>query len=387
MKAILKGLYNKRGRKDEAPSMIPVNELLPAQSAIILKNSFGFLARSDGKIEIIPIREHPVWKKFSPLFLASEVEEIWLFEGKTVATIKNFGRISIKGSPSPEELENLIISIIAATGVKVDMRKPRGVVDVDDWRVSIQLSSGGQTQIVATRLSSVPPLKELIDPITAARLMVLLLRPAVIVILGPPGSGKSTLLNSLVGEIARIFPNLHLAVVEKYRELVFKEGWFSWILSENLVDGVRWAMRYFRPDLIVVGEIMAEDFWSIVEPSRSGLPTITTFHSPTIRKAVKVLSDSLRAQLGYGDENSVLQYVDVFIQTQKRVTPRGIERGVESIFISDGQRLIPFYAAGKSMSDEEFLQALPEQIYVGPTVKILTQLLSEYGVSAREYRG
>lgn len=370
----------KRKNSPGDPSTVPVSELLPPEAKIITKNPYGIVYSYNSEIKVLTLKEHHVWKKLSPLFFSSEVEEIWIFKDKTVATIRNLGRISIKGIPSLEELEDIIIAIIATTGLKVDMRRPRGVIDIEEWRVSVQLASGGQVQIVATRLSSIPPLTALLDPTTAARLILLLLRPSVLLILGPPGSGKTTLLNSLIGEIAGMYPHLHIAVVEKYRELTFREGWFSWIIDENIVEGVRWAMRYYRPDLVVVGEIMAEDFWSIVEPSRSGLPTITTFHSPTTKKAVKVLSDALRARLRYGNENSVLQYVDVFIQTYKRVTPGGVERGIESILLSDGQRLIPMYVEGQGMAEEDFVRALPDQLYVGPTISVLNDVFTAYGI-------
>ncbi|MGC9107263.1 MAG: ATPase, T2SS/T4P/T4SS family [Infirmifilum sp.] len=380
MKLSLSFLKNKK-KGDETIAKVAVNTLLPEGAKIILKNHSGFLFSYDSKLEILPLKTHPVWKNLSPLFMAREVEEIWVFESRTVVTIKNLGRISIEGLPSKDELEDIIVSIIASTGLKVDMRRPRGVVDVDEWRVSVQLTSGGQTQIVATRLSSIPPLKNLLDPLTAARMILLLLRPSVVVILGPPGSGKTTLLNSIVGEVGKMYPHLHIAVIEKYKELTLREGWFSWIVSENLVEGVRWAMRYYRPDMVVIGEIMAEDFWSVIEPSRSGLPTITTFHSPSIRKAIKILSDSLRAQLGYGDESSALQYIDVFVQTFKRVTPQGVERGVENILLSDGQRLIPIYSDGQAAPKEIFEKALPDQLYVGSTAKTMREIFQRYGLT------
>ncbi len=373
-----------REEKEEGGTdSVSVSELIPKGSTIILKNPAGFLVSLNGRIELVPLREDGVWGNLSPLFMAQEVEEVWLFEGKTIASIKGVGRVSIEGVPSPEELENTVVRIIAATGVRVDMRRPRGVVDIGEWRVSLQLSSGGRLQVVATRLAQVPALTELVNPLVAARLLLLLLRPSVVLILGPPGSGKSTLLNSLVREVAVRYPFLHIAVVEKYRELVFRDGWFSWIVTENLVDGVRFAMRYYRPDVLVVGEIMAEDVWSIVEPGRAGLPTITTFHSPTTRKAVKVLSDTLRANLGYGDENSALQYVDVFVQMRKKVTPSGVERGVESVFLSDGQRLVPIYAEGNFVSDEEFLKAMPDQLYVGNLEQTMIEVYSSFGLKQR----
>ncbi|QOJ79646.1 Flp pilus assembly complex ATPase component TadA [Infirmifilum lucidum] len=375
-----------RSRKEKGEDRadgVSVSELIPKGSRIVLKNPGGFLVSFNGHVELVPLKEHEVWGSLSPLFMAQEVEELWLFEGKTIASIKGVGRVSIEGVPLPEELENIVVKIIAATGVRVDMRHPRGVADLGEWRVSLQLSTGGRLQVVATRLAQVPALADLVDPLVAARLLLLLLRPSVVVILGPPGAGKSTLLNSLVREVAVRYPFLHIAVVEKYRELVFRDGWFSWIVSENLVDGVRFAMRYYRPDVLVVGEIMAEDVWSIVEPGRAGLPTITTFHSPTTRKAVKVLSDALRANLGYGDENSALHYVDVFVQMRKKVTPGGVERGVESVFLSDGQRLVPIYAEGNLVSDEEFLKAMPDQLYVGSLEQTVVEVYSSFGLKQR----
>lgn len=381
MKILPTKLFKQRHPPRVEEEKIRVGDLIPPGAAVILKNANGFVYSLNGKVEIVALKEDRVWRRLSPLLAAREVEEVWLFEGKTVATVKGLGRISIADVPSPEELEEIVIEIIAATGLKVDMRRPRGVVDVGDWRVAVQLTSGGQLQVVATRLASVPPLTSILDPLTAARLILMLLRPSVVVIVGPPGSGKTTLLNSLLREVASEYPHLHVAVVEKYRELVFREGWFSWIVNDDLVEGVRFAMRYLRPDVLVVGEIAAEDFWSVVEPGRAGLPTITTFHAPSVRKAVKVLSDALRAHLGYGDENSALHYIDIFVQTRKRVTPDGVERGVEAIYASDGQRLVPLYAEGFAMSEEDFLKALPDYVYVGPAASVMSRVFARFGLA------
>jgi len=379
----LRILRTSKTGKQSSQEVVSVENLIPSGSKLLVKNPSGFVVSYDGRVDVIPLREHDIWGRLSPIFLSQEAEEVWLFEGKTIVTIKNVGRVSIVGAPTREELENIIVKIIAATGVKVDMRHPRGVVDVDDWRVSLQLSSGGQLQLVATRFARVPAITEILPPLAAARLLLLLMRPSVVLILGPPGSGKSTLLNSLVREVALRYPFLHIAVVEKYRELVFRDGWFTWVINDNLAEGVRFAMRYYRPDVLVVGEIMAEDVWSIVEPGRAGLPTITTFHSPSIRKAVKVLSDALRAHLGYGDENSALQYIDVFVQTRKKVTPSGVERQVEGIYVSDGQRLFPVYADGDFASEEDFLKAVPDQLYVGAANQALAEVYSSFGLSLK----
>ncbi len=370
------GLFQRKRKVEEKP--VSVAEAIPSGAKILAKNPSGFVVSLDGRIDVVPLKRHEIWGDFAPVFEAREVEEVWLFPGRTVMTVRGVGRVSIIGRPRPEELEEIIVRIIANTGVKVDMRRPRGTVDIGDWRVALQIEAGGQMNVVATRVANVPRITEILPTEAAAALILLLLRPSVVVILGPPGSGKTTLLNSLLREVATIYPNLHVSVVEKYRELVFREGWFSWIVSESLVDGVRFSMRYYRPDLLVVGEMMAEDVWSIVEPGRAGLPVITTFHSPSARRAVKVLSDALRVHLGYGSETAALQYVDVFVEMKKVLTPTGVERGVDSIYLSDGQNLVPVFAQGR-LAGDVLEKAMPPRIYVGNFEEAFLEVASKLG--------
>lgn len=357
-----------RGNAKREEELVSVSEALPPDARLVDKNEFGALFIKNDTLLVLPFRRHEVWGAFAPIFTSSKVEEAWIFEGRGVVTLRGVGRVSFPADSVPDSLEELVTRIIAASGVNVSLRNPRGVADIGEWRVAIQVQSGGQLHLVATRVTSVPPLEEVVPPLLATRLVLLLVRPSTVVITGPPGSGKTTVLSALVKAVADLFPWLHIAIVEKYRELSFRGGWFTQVVSENLAEGVRYAMRYLRPDLLVVGEILAEDFWSLLEPTRAGIPTVTTFHAPSAQRALKSLSDALRVHLG--GATNVLNYLDVLVVTSKVITSSGVSRGVSAVYLSDGQRLVPVYLEGEHAEEDLFKKALPDKLYVGDLVNV-----------------
>ena len=358
-------LGRKRGEEGEK-KLVPVSDLIPGGARIIDRNPHGILYLLEGRLGSLTLREHPLWGGYAPIFTSDRVEEVWVFRDKIVATVKGLGRVSARPPPpESDDLENLITRIIAETGAPLSIRQPRVVAEHAGWRLAIQIKAGGQLFLAGQRIQEVPPLRELVDPLLAARILLLLLRPSLVLVAGPPGSGKTTLLNSIIVEAARLWPHLHIAVVERYKELVVEGGWATRVVAD-LSDGVRFAMQYLRPDALFVGEVSSKDAWTLVEPARSGVPTISTYHSPNIWKTISSLRDSLRLHLGPSvDEKTVLGYIDVFVMTEKIVTLQGIERRVVAVYVSDGQRLQPIYVEGRHTPPEMFERMLPERLVVG----------------------
>ena len=364
----------KRGEK----AVTPVKDLLPRDADIVDKNIHGILYIRDGRLGVIPFKPHSVWGELAPLFKSKKVEEIWLLPTVVVATVHGVGRVALeKKAP----LEDIVVRLVAETGVRVDLRKPYNSTELDGWRISVQIEPAGQTEIVATRIKKVPELTDLVDPLLAARILLLLLRPSTVAIVGPPGSGKTTLLNSMLVKIAQLFPQLHLTLVERRREIVVSGGWVTRSVGKIGVL-VGHAVRYKRPDVLFIGELASDDVWSFVETGKSGLPVAATYHSPNVMKAVKTMRDVLRLHIGEGD---TLDYVDVFIQTGKTVTLEGVERKVEAVYVSDGQRLVPVFIENIHVPEEEFDKTLPKKLLVGETKNIKTVLYERLGVGSDNY--
>jgi flagellar protein FlaI len=372
---------NLKKREKIDKQLVKVDEVLPKDSLLIDKNPFGALFVRDGSLLLMPFKEHEVWGSLAPIFFSSKVEEAWIFSDKAIITVSGIGRMQLYPKSADYKIEDLISRVIAQPGVNVSFRNPRGVTDYGDWRIAIQLQSGGQLHMVATRIKRVPSLVDILPANVGVKLLLLILRPSTVLITGPPGSGKTTLLSSIVEALGQLFPWLHIAIVEKYRELNFQGGWLSHVVTEELADGVRYSMRYLRPDILVVGEIMAEDFWSLLEPSRAGIPTLTTFHAPTVEKAIKTLSDAL--QLHLKGASNILTYLDVLISTRKIITIEGVKRCVNAIYISDGQRLTPTYIEGQEVDQDTLEKALPETLYIGETKEVEETLQAYFRANAK----
>ena len=370
-------------RRQEPEGFNPVNGKAPPRpppgAKLISTGPHGILYIQGGVLHYKALNQDPVWGELTPVFLSGAVEEVWLTESVGVASLKGLGRARIHGIKQ-SLVEDLVVRLVAETGANVNLRRPRVVTEYNGWRLAIQIKAGGQLHVVSTKIQSVPPLRRLMDPLLAARILLLLMRPSLAVIAGPPGSGKTTLLNSLTVEAARLWPHLHIAVVEKWRELVLKGGWATRVTAD-LAEGIRYSFRMLRPDLLVVGEVSSKDAWSVVEPARSGVPTMTTYHSPNIWKTVSSLRDSLRLHLGPSvDEKTVLGYIDVIVATEKIVTLQGIERRVSAVYVSDGQRLLPLFLEGRHVPEEDFDKMMPQRLTVGEAERTKRYVYERLGV-------
>lgn len=360
--------------------LTPVSELLSSSAKVVDRNPHGILYLNE-KLDYLLLRDHPVWGGYAPLFASQKVEEVWLFQDRAVATVKSVGRVKV-GLPENDNIEDLFTRLVAETGVPLSMRIPRVVTEYAGWRLAMQIPPGGQLFLAGQRIQTVPDLTRLVDPLLAARLLLLYLRPSLAVVIGPPGSGKSTLLNSLLVKAAELFPHLHISLVEKYKELVVEGGWATRLVSD-LADGVRYSMRYLRPDALFVGEISSEDAWTVIEPGRSGVPTMTTYHSPSLGKALSSLTDALRLHLGPSvSEKTVLGYIDVFVLAEKTVTLQGVERRVGAVYVSDGQRLLPLFMENRHIPEEDFEKMLPDKLIVGETARVKNKVYNALGVGA-----
>ena len=354
----------------------------PPKGQVICDTATGKVLLRDAYIHVEAGED---WEKFLSLLRCRQIYEVFLTSSSAVVSTKSWGRTSLS---HPLDIERLLLHLIEETGARVDLKQPYTQLEYLGWRIFVQLDISGQLEITATRIHDVSPLRELVDPLLAARILTLLMAPSTVVIAGPPGSGKTTLLNSIIVEAASLWPHLHIAVVEPVKELVLNGGWASRMVGD-ISHSTRLTVRFKRPDILVVGELLTSDVWSFIEAGRSGVPTISTYHSPNIWKCLRSMADALRIHIPDATELTVLRYIDAFIITRKTISPTSTTRHIDSIYMSDGQRLIPLYTSGPPethITEEIFLDLLPENSLLGPTATIYSTLKTHYKVPLQSLR-
>jgi len=249
-------------------------------------------------------------------------------------------------------------------GIKVPVSKktPFGSGSYKGWRINIKIPPlTDSPEIHAVHLTIVPEFSSY-DPLLAARLILLALRPSTILIFGRGGSGKTTFLNSFLLAIHKIFPKLRISVIELENELVLPESSFisrsflppSRNISFN--DLLVQAFAKERPDLLVVGELWSRDIGVWINVSR--VASIATIHGVSLEKLYFSMLDYIRREIPISPRG-LLRYIDVFVH---------VEAGdITAIYISDGQRLHVIYSEGYHIPDKEFLSFLPEKIVIAFT--------------------
>lgn len=350
----------------------------------LCENEYGSISIAGWQLNI---DANTSWGRLLTLLHCPKIYEIFSTRTSTVLSLDGVGRVSLS---APLDIEELILHLVEETGARIDLKKPYTQLEYLGWRIFIQLEPAGQLELVATRVQSIPPLRELANPLLAARILTLLMSPSTIVIAGPPGSGKTTLLNSLTIGAARLWPHLHISVVEPVKELVLPGGWASRMVGD-VSALIRLTTRYKRPDLLVVGELLTEDIWSFIEAGRSGVPTISTYHSPNIWKCLRSMADALSLHIPGANEATVLRYIDLFIITRKTYSSGSPSRSIEAVYLSDGQRLLPIYMDTPSpthIPEEDYISLLPSTTLLGPSdtlyKKLLQALKAEPGKTSYE---
>jgi len=343
---------------------------------ILCEEDDAVVGISDG---VLQVNVDDPWHAFNTLLSCTHIYELFSTPSATVASIRNMGRVALR---HPLSLEEIISHLVEETGARIDLAHPYTSIEYNGWRIFMQLEPQGQLELDATRISSIPPLTSLMDPLLAARTLTLLMAPSTAVIVGPPGSGKSTLLNSMLLEIAYLWPNLHVAIVEPVKELILQGGWAS-RMEGPVSKLVRLTVRYKRPDILAVGELSTDDVWSFIEAGRSGIPTISTYHSPNIWKCLQSMADAISLHIPGAKEYTVLRYIDLFIITRRIIDRSKITRHVSSVYLSDGQRLIPIYiydTKSRHLSEEKFIEKLPMTSILGDAKQLYENLKPRHPV-------
>ena len=110
-----------------------------------------------------------------------------------------------------------------------------------------------------------------------------------ILIAGGTGSGKTTLANAILFEIAKLFPDTRVLIIEDVPELKFSTSrsiGFSIGEFFSMYDALRTTLR-FKPDRIVMGEVRGAEAYTLLKAWNTGHPGgIATIHANGVNEAL-----------------------------------------------------------------------------------------------------
>jgi len=376
------GLKRGKKREREGGERVVLLPPAPVEYEEIRDTESGRVVLAGGSAYVYPADSSGIFGELAPLFEHPKTQEVFLRGGKVFATIGD-RRYRVEVARGLD-VERFVSNLVIATGAKLTWSHPQAEAEVHEagvWRLYFKMPTiSGEWEMTATRVVKIPKLPDIVEPLLAARLLTIAAAPSVVAIIGPVGSGKTTLLNSLLNEMVELWPYLRVSVVEQVMELVLPEGpnvARSRAGPEaDVTTLVRQSTRYERPDVFVLGELRGEEIVSWIEVGRSGVPTLTTLHSPDILRAIRRMAALIRAAgVAVGEDREatardVLEVVDCFVVCRKYVVFDRVERGVEEVYLSDPvkRQLVPVFHMGLHAPDEQFLRALPRkgaEAYVG----------------------
>ncbi len=314
------------------------------------------------------------WLQIYPLVRHPKVKEVFI-RGKNIGITTPEGRFKVIFPENNLIPEKIIMSLAIYSGAQLSISKPHAEADYDGWRILLSLPEVSiEPELVAVRLQRIPQLTEIVDRELAARLILLMLSKTGITITGPSGSGKTTLLNSMLFTLHRLFPYLRICIVEARAELQLPSSpLISRSRGENLTQLIRDAFYLMRPDILVLGELRGEEILSWIEVCRAGIPSITTYHSPSVKKAVESLAILIRSSIEKIEPSEIPRLFDVFIKTERKVSPKGFNYTVSEIYISDGNKFNKIYPP--NILDKKFLKFIDSIIVDGDAEEVYSYIL------------
>ncbi len=348
------------------------------------KSDRGTLAIGRDSIYLYPTNVKPPWYQLELIFRNNNFSEIFIRGNEIFATHKKLGRLKVKVMDETFNPERLLMNLAIVTNTRLDLSKPYAEAELEGWRLYFKLPLiSGEWELSATRVGNVPRLVQLAEPGLATALLLLVLKPSVVAIVGPNGSGKTTLLNSMLLELNRAFPSLRISVIEQVPELILPpSAQFSRSIARpglSVTTLVRQAMRYERPDIVVIGELRSEEIWSWIEAGRLGVAALTTYHAPTVDIAIKSMAKLLEQHISGAKEEAVLSLVNVFVLMYKHIEKHKIIRGIKSVYIADKGTLIPVYEEGRlNITLNKLVGYVGERLLTGSyneTLKVVTKSL------------
>ncbi|RLE99234.1 MAG: hypothetical protein DRJ63_05935 [Thermoprotei archaeon] len=314
------------------------------------------------------------WFQIYPLVKHPRVKEVFM-RGDEINISTPEGRFTVIFPEDNLVPEKILTSLAIYSGAQLSIAKPHSEADYDGWRLLLSLPEVSlEPELVAVKLQQIPPLTALVDRKLAARLILLSLSKTGIIITGSSGSGKTTLLNSIVNTIYELYPFLRICVIEARIELQLpRSPLISRSRGENLTQLIRDAFYLMRPDILVLGELRGQEIISWIEVCRAGIPSLTTYHSPSINKAIESLSLLLRSTIERVGLKEIPKLFDAFIKMERKVSVEGNRYAVSEVYVSNGEKYNKIYPP--HISDEKFLQLIDSCIVDGDVREVYSDIM------------
>lgn len=142
------------------------------------------------------------------------------------------------------------------------------------------------------------------------------------VVSGPTGSGKTALINSLLGELATVFPEERIITIEDTPELFISSANHLNLYTSSKVDMsclVRSSLR-LRPDRLIIGEVRGPEALDLIDAFLTGHSGgFTSVHGGSVKQALNrlmlLISRHRSAPRHIGPV--VADAIDMVIQVQK----------------------------------------------------------------------
>ena len=242
-----------------------------------------------------------------PLVRDVNVEEIAADgPGKPVAVFHRrypFGWLDTNIVLSEAELDRLVLVLARRAGRSLSIAHPyaEGLLP-EGHRLaatySREVSRFGSSLVIRKHFEEPMSITRLIkdnmlSPLAAAYLWLLLDFKAAVIIAGPAASGKTTLLQALLGLIPSInrivtiedTPELNLSHHSRWDSLVTRYSYSMRGEDIDLYKLAKFALRR-RADYIVVGEVRGEEARVLLHAAASGHGALATFHADTAESAI-----------------------------------------------------------------------------------------------------
>ncbi len=336
-------------------------------------------------VERLPLLKYYTEKVLSgygplyPLMRDPEVEEIAIDKpNRPVAVVhRRFETIWIDTNIvlSEEELDTLILYIARRVGKPVSVAHPYAEgLTPEGHRIALtfskEISRFGSSLVVRKHFETPLSITQLIEsnvlsPLMAAYLWLLLDYNRSVLIVGPTASGKTTLLQALLGLVPssrRIVtiedtPEINLFDRPHWDSLVARHSYSKDVEDVTLEKLARFALRR-RPDILVIGEVRGPEAEVFLQAAATGHAALATMHADSARSAV----DRLRAM---GIPDYLLDTLDVIVVVSRVRRRNKLLRRVVEIVEHTPSDLITVFSWRPW--EDAFHPATPEEIIKSST--------------------